>query len=191
MKNLQSIRRPMLALIAGSALLLGGAAMPKFCLQNPTMLYVLGEARMAVGDHDGGLRMIGYATEHNGTGTLQTVKETAKPAATETKTPVCTKRPAVQNSKSMAATMVRYQMPQSKRAKYFQLAKLDYADFPLQGVERAKFEQEIHRATEASYAARVEHSRHVLSQVRMELERQGIAVPPAIAIAPVPPQVTP
>ena len=133
MTNLQSIRRPMLALIAGSAILLGGAAMPKFCLQNPTMLYVLGEARMAVGDHEGGLRMIGFATEQKRNGSAQAVNETAKPAATDTKTPVCTKRPAVQNSKPRVVAMVRYS-PEATRAQFVQMAKLDFADFPMPGL---------------------------------------------------------
>ena len=180
----------MLALFAGSAILLGGAAMPKFCLQNPTMLYVLGEARMALGDHDGGLRMIGYAAEQKGNGTTHAVKETEKPAATDTKTPVCTKRPPVQNSKPRMVAMVSYLTP-SKRAEFVQLAKLDFTDLPMQGIDRVRFERDMHRAAEASRAAQVEHSRHVLSQVRVELERQGIAVPPAIAVAPVPPAVTP
>ena len=164
--------------------------MPKFCLQNPTMLYVLGEARMAVGDHEGGLRMIGFATEQKRNGSAQAVNETAKPAATDTKTPVCTKRPAVQNSKPRVVAMVRYS-PEATRAQFVQMAKLDFADFPMPGMDRAKFEREIHRAAEASRAAQIEHSRHALSQVRMELERQGIAVPPAIAVVPGPPAVTP
>src|SRR3954454_15329556 len=84
MISTQTIRRPMVALIAGSAILLGGAAMPRFCLQNQTLLYVLGEVRMVVGDHDGGLQMIGFAANQS--------KD--KAAATEV---ITAPKPAVEN----------------------------------------------------------------------------------------------
>src|SRR5512140_3803146 len=109
MINTQTIRRPMLALIAGSALLLGGAAMPKFCLQNPTMLYVVGEVRMALGDHDGGLRMIGNAAQQTEKAPAQVKDADAKPAPNVSKTTseVCTRK-AMTKPSEKAPVMIAF-----------------------------------------------------------------------------------
>ena len=174
----------MLALIAGSAILLGGAAMPRFCLQNQTLLYVLGEARMALGDHEGGLQMIGSAANQSKDKASATEGETASKPAVENKdkgTPVCTRKPAVQSPKGRMVVMVR--KPDVQAGGYLQLAKLEKFDF-----DAAVFEQQFdrhmqHEAAVHSAAA----AQNTLRKVRMELERQGIAVPPAFPAAPVPP----
>jgi len=176
MISTQSIRRPMLALIAGSALLLGGAAMPKFCLQNPTMLYVLGEARMAVGDHDGGLQMIGNATQE---------KDKApemKPAATPAKkTPVevCTKTQVHIAKTPVTVSYRKFEMPSADQ--YMQLARLEQVNFASPSFDEARFEAKMQHAVAQREA---EHVRRTMSHVRVELERRGIAVPPAIPQAP-------
>ena len=187
MINTQTIRRPMLALIAGSALLLGGAAMPRFCLHNPTMLYVIGEVRMAVGDHDGGLQMIGVAANQNGSAQAQT-SETSKPAtkATEPESKTCTKVPATTPSpKSRVVVMVRHSdLPSPDQ--YLQLAKLENVDFSSASFDEAKFESQMRQAAEMREAQR---ARHTFKKVRMELERRGIAVPPRFPEPPSTPTV--
>jgi hypothetical protein len=194
MINTQSIRRPMLALIAGSALLLGGAAMPKFCLQNPTMLYVIGEARMALGDHDGGLRMIGSAAERNDTASAPVAEKTSvMPAAQKQAAPtMCKKQDApkssdvVKNTKSVAFI---YHGESPREPKYVELAKLENVDFASLRFDHAKFEQKMRRAQEYRGAEAAEQARRTVIQVREELERRGIAVTPAMIAPPVPPTV--
>lgn len=190
MINTQSIRRPMLALIAGSALLLGGAAMPKFCLQNPTMLYVIGEARMAFGDHDGGLRMIGSAAERNDKSSPVAEQKSAMPASQKQAAPMMCKKQgapktdAVKNTKSVAFVYRHANSPREN--KYIELAKLENVDFASMPFDRAKFENEMRHAQEYRGAAAAEQARRTVIQVREELERRGIAVPPAIIAPPVP-----
>src|SRR6266567_2674691 len=179
MISTHSIRRPILALIAGSALLLGGAAMPKFCLQNPTMLYVIGEARMAVGDHEGGLRMIGYATQHNDKAPAQAAE--TKPAATTTKTPVevCTRKAKAPVTK--ASTMVAYRDFETPSPdQYMKLAKLEQVNFAVPSFDEAKFEAQMRHAAEQRGSAQAEHMRRTMTHIRVDLERRGIAVPPGI-----------
>jgi hypothetical protein len=187
MINTQTIRRPMLALIAGSALLLGGAAMPRFCLHNPTMLYVIGEVRMAVGDHDGGLQMIGFAANHNGSAQAQS-SETPKPAVktTEPESKICTRTPAATPStKTRTVVMVRHSERPSPD-QYLQLAKLENVDFASTSFDEAKFESQMRRAAEMREA---QQAQHTFKKVRMELERRGIAVPQAFPVPPNPPTV--
>jgi hypothetical protein len=192
MINTQSIRRPMLALFAGSALLLGGAAMPKFCLQNPTMLYVIGEARMALGDHDGGLRMIGSAAERNDKPTPVAEQKSVAPAAQKQAAPMMCKKQdaprtnAVKNMKSAAFVYRHVENPRDN--KYVELAKLENVDFS-SSFDRVKFEQHMRQAQEYRGAAAAEQAQHKMIQVREELERRGIAVPPALMAPPVPPTV--
>lgn len=196
MINTQSIRRPMLALIAGSALLLGGAAMPKFCLQNPTVLYVLGEARMAIGDQDGGLRMIGSAAQHHDTSATPAAEpKQAAPASEKQPAPTMCKKQdapkpsdASKNTKSVAFIYRRADSPREN--KYVELAKLENVDFT-NAFDRARFEQHMRRAGEYQGAKAAEQARRTMIQVREQLERSGIVVPPATMVPPVPPTVQP
>src|SRR6185369_17185375 len=187
MINTQTIRRPMLALIAGSALLLGGAAMPRFCLHNPTMLYVIGEVKMAVGDHDGGLQMIGFAANQNGSAQAQS-SEAPKPATktAEPESKICTRTPvAAPTPKPRTVVMVRHSdLPTP--SPYLQLAKLQNVDFTSASFDEAQFEAQMRQAAEMREA---QHAQHTLKKVRMELERRGIAVPQAFPVPPAPPTV--
>jgi hypothetical protein len=176
MISTQTIRRPMLALFAGTALLFGGAAMPRFCLHNPTMLYVIGEVRMAAGDHDGGLQMIGFAANHDGS---DQAKETSKPV-TKTAEPgskTCTKTPAPVSSPKprVVAMMRRSNLPSPNQ--YLQLAKLENVDFSSPSFDEAQFESQMRQAAEMSAAQRAQHN---FKKVRIELQRRGFAVPPSL-----------
>jgi hypothetical protein len=187
MISTQTIRRPMLALIAGSALLLGGAAMPRFCLHNPTMLYVIGEVKMAVGDHDGGLQMIGFAANQNGSAQAQS-SETPKPATktAEPESKICTKTPAASPTpKTRTVVMVRHSdLPTPNQ--YLQLAKLENVDFTSASFDEAQFESQMRQTSEIREAQRAQHT---FKKVRMELERRGIAVPRAFPEPPSPPTI--
>jgi hypothetical protein len=183
----KEMRRPLLALIAGSALLLGGAAMPKFCLHNPTMLYALGEFRMAIGDQEGGLRMISHAAEQRSMADPSVVQAAAPAAARAVANDPakCTRTVAkVQPSVSKARpTMVSYRFEQGPTSgELMNLAKLERTDFASVGFDQARFTEEMQRATEAE---RSQHLRRTMAHVRSELERRGIAVPeiPAPPIA--------
>ena len=168
--------------------------MPKFCLQNPTMLYVIGEARMALGDHDGGLRMIGSAAERNDKpSTSEAVQKTVAPAAQKLTAPMMCKKQAApksdttKNMKSVAFVFRQAQHPRER--KYVELAKLQNVDFASMSFDRANFENQMHRAQEYRGAQAAEQARRTMIQVREELERRGIAVPPAMIAPPVPPTV--
>jgi hypothetical protein len=62
-----------------------------------------------------------------------------------------------------------------------QLARLEQVNFTSPSFDEARFEAKMRQAVAQREA---EHVRRTMSHVRVELERRGIAVPPAIPQAP-------
>lgn len=169
--------------------------MPKFCLQNPTMLYAIGEARMALGDQQGGLQMIGYAaakTDNSAKASkIESAKPQAKPVEDGTKCARTAPKPLPQSVVTVRPTMVKYRYSQRPDHEFVKLAKLERVDFGAQGFDQAAFAEHMRRTSEAQKAAQAEQLHRTLARVRYELERQGIAVPLNIPQPPVASIVTP
>jgi len=198
MTSVKKIRRPVLALIAGSAILFAGAAMPKFCLQNPTALYIVGQARVLLGDRQGGLNLIAYAAQpKEQTATTvevcpRTVKATEAKSAAPKVTEQMKKVAAVSGptkQKFIFRTFVTPKtMSEADVAKLVQIARLDSSQFAPH-FDRVKFGAEMERAEAARYEAQQEiEAQRTVQRVRRDLERRGIqiALPPAPPVAPVP-----
>jgi hypothetical protein len=192
MLNQWKIRRPISALIAGSALLLGGAAMPKFSLHNPTLLYVLGEARLAVGDHDGGLRLIGSAAsqKEKATDSVKSLEasKTSAPAKSAAPAPTMCResgaKPAKGVSKAHVSMSSFRHFEGASSEDLVQLAKLERANFAGVPFDEAQFQSAMRQAAQDRAAAQNEQVRTTLTHVRAELQRHGIAVPPAVPAPP-------
>jgi len=181
MINHQKIRRPMLALIAASALLLGGAAMPRFCLHNATMLYVTGQVRMAMGDREGGLRLISAAAQQSGQLEASVAPASNPKASTVAATvaPKCAK-PVVPSDSGHAKFVVYSRSAEPSPASFMDLAQLKNVDFTASPFDQAKFAAEMRHAAELRSAANEKERRRTMARVRTELERRGIPVPPNV-----------
>ncbi len=211
MKITSTNRRPILAVIAGSALLLAGAAMPNICLHNPTLLYALGQAKFALGDQEGGLRLIASASQQNDS---SDVSAPAKPQAAKvaaTSKPACTVASAAKpvmvstNAAPKAAPAIEpvtvnkrfvvFHEPRAHQDKFVQLARLDRETFKGLPFDQAAFVAQLEGAAREREQVRAADLQATLSRVKADLERRGIAVPATLGVTvpepPVPPVTNP
>lgn len=186
MKITSTNRRPILALVAGSALLLGGATMPKICFHNAKLLYMAGQVRMAIGDRDGGLRLISSAAQiSNGSSAQANIEETtaAKPAQ-ECST---AKQPTMVASSAQSSQKHWFSRRELDPAKLQAVVKLDPI---MHGVafDQVAFEKHMKVVEGEAAEARRDQLRTTMARVRTDLEHRGIPVPPGFGVtAPAPP----
>ncbi len=196
MLNILKNRRPLLAMVAGSSLLLAGAAMPKICLHNSALMYLAGQAKLVLGDQEGALRLLSCAAEQQqGSNALQaknaasTNQLQASTNSTITKT-VTTRSESKPASPKVTLGSTTQEQPNvvfasygpdpKKIAKLVEVAQLHRGEFP-GNFDFSSLQAELDRAANHRAAAQKEYLRHEMKQVRMNLERNGVPVPPSVS----------
>lgn len=183
-----AVRQSTLAMIAASAVFLGGAMLPNIRISNPSVLYLAGQVRLAIGDRDGGFQLLSRAAAARGARVNMPakLKQSNRPDAvcnlkqkSSDASPVRANANRKQFAKQVPPTSSEPVLVAAMTPPHPPLPEASSSSSPWEivNIDLAQRKAEIARA-----AVQQANVHRIMQQVRGNLEHQRVPIPPDVAV---------